>query len=67
METLKDFKETDGSTVWLRADRVLNVSPSNTGGSIVTVGDIFELNETPAEVTARLSGQVETKGITDDS
>jgi hypothetical protein len=42
METLKDFKDTDGHTVWLRGDRILNISPSNSGGSIVTFGEIFD-------------------------
>jgi hypothetical protein len=51
------FKDTDGHTVWFRADKILNVSPSNSGGSIVTVGEIFELNESPDEVAARLSGK----------
>ncbi len=55
METLKDFTDTDGHTVWLRGDRILNVSPSNSGGSIVTLGEIFELAAAPDVVAARLS------------
>jgi hypothetical protein len=58
MGSLREFKDTAGDTVWLRADNILHARPSNTGGgSLVTLGEVFELNLTPDEIAARLNGK----------